>query len=95
MAVPKHRRTSSSKRRRASHFALGTTQTATCPKCKSPVLQHRACPECGYYKGHEVVDTSRDVERTLRKAKEKVEVKEAKEEPAKEEKPAEETSSKA
>lgn len=29
--------------------------TQECPKCKAPVLSHRACPACGYYKGREVV----------------------------------------
>jgi large subunit ribosomal protein L32 len=55
MALPGHRRTSSHKRRRASHFALKKTQLGTCKKCNREVLQHHACKSCGYYAGREVV----------------------------------------
>ena len=26
-----------------------------CPNCKEPKAPHRVCPNCGYYKGREVV----------------------------------------
>lgn len=55
MALPGHRRTSSHKRRRASHFALTPNALQHCPKCDKPVRPHRACPFCGFYKGREVV----------------------------------------
>lgn len=55
MALPGHRRTSSHKRRRASHFALTTGAIAHCPKCDKPLRPHRACQFCGYYKGRQVV----------------------------------------
>ncbi|MEY4723091.1 MAG: hypothetical protein RLZZ324_604 [Candidatus Parcubacteria bacterium] len=54
MGLPGHRRTSSHKRRRASHFALKKLTLAVCPKCKEPVLPHRACAECGTYAGRKV-----------------------------------------
>lgn len=54
MALPGHRRTSSHKRRRASHFALKQTSLATCAKCKKAVLPHKACRFCGTYKGRQV-----------------------------------------
>ena len=52
MAVPK-RRTSQSKRdmRRAQHDKVVPPNLATCPKCGEPVLPHRVCAACGYYKG--------------------------------------------
>jgi large subunit ribosomal protein L32 len=55
MALPGHRLTSSSKRRRASHFALKKNQLVSCPKCNEPILPHHACPVCGTYKGREIV----------------------------------------
>jgi large subunit ribosomal protein L32 len=27
-----------------------------CPKCREPVLPHRACPACGHYKGRQVTE---------------------------------------
>jgi large subunit ribosomal protein L32 len=43
-------------RRRAANSNLRTpVQVIQCPKCKEPVLPHRACKACGYYKGREVI----------------------------------------
>lgn len=55
MGLTGHRRTSSHKRRRASHFALKKLVLAACPKCKEPIMPHRACPSCGTYAGRSVV----------------------------------------
>lgn len=43
-------------RRRAANSNLRTpVQVNQCPKCKEPVLPHRACAACGYYKNREVI----------------------------------------
>jgi large subunit ribosomal protein L32 len=55
MALPGHRHTSSSKRRRGSHFALKRNNLVSCPKCEEIILPHRACPKCGTYKGMEIL----------------------------------------
>lgn len=55
MGLPGHRRTSSHKRRRASHFALKKISLSTCPKCKKQVLPHNACAFCGTYAGRQVL----------------------------------------
>ncbi|HHY69851.1 MAG TPA: 50S ribosomal protein L32 [Bacillota bacterium] len=58
MAVPK-RRTSASKRdkRRASAWKnrLASPQLVECPRCHSLILPHKVCPDCGYYKGRQVM----------------------------------------
>ena len=54
MGLPGHRRTSSHKRRRASHFAVKPTQLTTCAQCKKPVKPHYACAFCGTYKGRKI-----------------------------------------
>ncbi|HXX29515.1 MAG TPA: 50S ribosomal protein L32 [Myxococcaceae bacterium] len=57
MGVPK-KRTSKMRRnrRRAANSNLrAPVQVIACPKCKEPVLPHRACPACGFYRGREVV----------------------------------------
>lgn len=55
MAVPK-RRKSRSKRdmRRANHDKVTAPNLAPCPNCGEPVVSHRACGSCGYYKGRSV-----------------------------------------
>ncbi|MBI2483203.1 50S ribosomal protein L32 [Candidatus Uhrbacteria bacterium] len=55
MGLPGHRRTSSHKRRRASHFALKKQNLAACAHCQKPVLPHHACLSCGWYAGRQVV----------------------------------------
>jgi len=47
---------------------LDPVNTGLCEQCKKPVLSHRACGSCGFYKGRQVVDQSRDVKRTMKKA---------------------------
>jgi large subunit ribosomal protein L32 len=57
VGVPK-KRTSKMRRnrRRAANSNLReAVQVILCPKCKEPVLPHRACAACGYYRGREVI----------------------------------------
>jgi large subunit ribosomal protein L32 len=57
VGVPK-KRTSKMRRnrRRAANSNLRTAvQVISCPKCKEPVLPHRACVACGFYNGREVI----------------------------------------
>ncbi|MFO7178412.1 MAG: 50S ribosomal protein L32 [Pseudomonadota bacterium] len=58
MAVPK-RRKSSSKRdmRRAQHDKVTAPNIVPCPHCSAPMVPHRVCPACGYYKGKAVLKT--------------------------------------
>jgi large subunit ribosomal protein L32 len=63
MGLPGHRRTSSHKRRRASHFALKPKTLAACPKCKAPVLPHVACKDCGTYAGRQVIELKNPLEK--------------------------------
>jgi len=60
MSVPAKRRASSSKRRRASHFALKKVKYTLCSKCKSPKLPHAVCPKCGTYNNREVLKSKLD-----------------------------------
>ncbi len=55
MGLPGHRRTSSHKRRRASHFALQAKHHTLCSHCQQPVPPHQACLNCGYYRGRQIL----------------------------------------
>ena len=63
MGLPGHRRTSSHKKRRASHFALKKLVLASCPKCKEKVLPHVACANCGTYAGRQVLKLKSPLEK--------------------------------
>ena len=58
MAVPKQRmgriRT---RRRRSVHDRIDAPSRAVCPQCGEVKLPHRICPNCGYYKDREVIET--------------------------------------
>ncbi len=43
---------------RRSHHALKEPRLSTCAKCSAQHLRHRMCPECGNYKGREVIDVA-------------------------------------
>jgi large subunit ribosomal protein L32 len=45
-------------RRRAANFKIRPANVTLCPKCKEPVLSHRACPSCGTYKGEQITEAS-------------------------------------
>jgi large subunit ribosomal protein L32 len=55
MAVPKKKMSRSRTRQRKAAWKVNRPSMSTCPQCKSPKLPHRACPNCGQYKGREVV----------------------------------------
>ncbi|MBM3204774.1 50S ribosomal protein L32 [Candidatus Uhrbacteria bacterium] len=74
MGLPGHRRTSSHKRRRASHFAL-KTPTITVDKNGSTHLSHRAAPGATEYRGIPIHVKGRDrkLQKALSKTKPKTE----------------------
>ena len=60
MAVPFRKVSKTRKRMRRSHNALEAVGTTKWPNCGEMIRPHRACPNCGFYKGKEVV--SKDAE---------------------------------
>jgi len=71
MAVPKKRTTKSKRNMRRSHHGLKRLQLSICPKCSKSVPSHVTCPNCGTYKGREVIDVLKRLDKKERKAKEK------------------------
>lgn len=57
MAVPKRRKTRARRdMRRSQNEKLNLPSISVCPQCGSPKLPHRACPNCGTYKGKVVIE---------------------------------------
>lgn len=56
MAVPK-RKVSKARRdkRRSNVWKLEAPALSKCTQCGQLKMPHRVCPNCGYYKGREVV----------------------------------------
>lgn len=52
MGLPKKRLSSSRRDKRRTHDALTAPQLAKCSHCGQPLIPHRVCKKCGYYKGN-------------------------------------------
>ena len=52
---PKRKLSYGRQHRRRSHLALTPTKLVPCPQCHALRLPHHVCPECGNYRGTEVI----------------------------------------
>jgi len=71
MGVPKKHTTKSSRNQRRMHIFLRTQKLVPCSHCGKPKLPHAICPNCGYYKGVEVINVLAKLEKKERKKREK------------------------
>ncbi len=55
MAVPKKRTSRSRRDMRRSHHRVKIPNLSSCPRCHEPILPHHVCPECGYYRGRQII----------------------------------------
>jgi len=54
--LPKRKLSKGARNRRRSHLALKPGSLSVCPSCKAAIRPHHVCPECGKYRGVEVID---------------------------------------
>jgi large subunit ribosomal protein L32 len=55
--LPKRKTSKGRTRRRRSHDGLSALNLVTCPSCRAKRLPHTVCPNCGRYRGEEVIET--------------------------------------
>lgn len=55
MPNPISRHSKSRKNIRRAHDFLKPVTSSACPKCHEPKLPHHVCPNCGTYRGREIV----------------------------------------
>ena len=55
MAHPKHRVSKQRRDKRRTHDVAPVPTLSTCPNCGTAVIYHRVCPECGYYRGRQII----------------------------------------
>jgi large subunit ribosomal protein L32 len=61
MAQPKRRHSQRRTAIRRSHHGLKVEGLSACPNCKEPKLPHRACKNCGYYDGRQVIKSNEEI----------------------------------
>ncbi len=55
MPLPKRQHSKTRGRKRRTHWKASVGSLRKCPQCTKPVLSHRVCPFCGFYKGTQIV----------------------------------------
>ncbi len=58
MAHPKRKISKQRRDKRRTHYKATAPTIIICSNCGAPVLYHRVCSECGYYKGKLVIERS-------------------------------------
>ncbi len=59
MPLPKRQHSKTRGRTRRTHWKVTTSSMGKCAQCAKPVLSHRVCPFCGFYKGAQIVAVSK------------------------------------
>ncbi len=57
---------------RRSHHALKEPRLSKCANCSAEHLRHRMCPECGHYRGKQVVDVVAQREKRMQRREERL-----------------------
>ena len=68
-AVPFRKISKTRGRKRRTHYKIEANGTIECPNCKAAIRPHRVCPECGFYKGKDVLKEETAVEETKKASK--------------------------
>lgn len=58
MAVPKRKTSKARRDKRRANWKLTVPGMVVCPQCGAFKMPHRACKECGTYKGKEVISVA-------------------------------------
>ena len=59
MAVPKIKVSKARRNSRKANWKVSTPSVVKCPHCHEYTLPHQVCSKCGYYKGEQIVDTTK------------------------------------
>ena len=53
--LPKRRRSKASQGSHQAHRHATILKVTDCPHCHKPMVSHRVCPSCGYYRGRDML----------------------------------------
>jgi len=69
--VVRMKHTKGKRNRVRSHHALKPRRFSICSHCKTEILPHTVCSNCGYYDGREIIDVFAKLNKKEKKKKEK------------------------
>ena len=58
MAVPRRKTSRSQRDHRRGNIKIPEPALSECTNCLALIRPHRVCPECGFYKGVEVIEVA-------------------------------------
>lgn len=61
MAHPKRKTSKARRDKRRAHHTLDEVTLTECSNCGAIHQRHRACAECGYYRGKQVIKSATEV----------------------------------
>lgn len=67
MPVQKQRHTKARRDRARVQYEIDPKKLIKCSHCGAMINAHTVCPKCGYYKGREVVDTMKKINKKKKK----------------------------
>ena len=68
MAHPKHKVSKQRRDKRRTHDVAVVPTLATCSNCGATIMYHRVCPECGYYRGRQIIEKKAEKSVDFRKS---------------------------
>jgi large subunit ribosomal protein L32 len=68
MALPKRKHSKARRDKSRTHWKLAVASITKCPQCAEPILPHRACMKCGYYRGRQTIVVREKTEKAAAKA---------------------------
>jgi len=65
---PKKRHSRARQGKRRAAIRLSVAKTIVCPNCQAPIIPHKVCRKCGYYKGKMIIKKKEKKEEEPKKA---------------------------
>lgn len=62
MAVPRSRISNARKNSKRAHHAKKPKNLTSCTNCQKPILTHRVCRFCGFYKGQAITSAPEEAQ---------------------------------
>jgi len=66
MALPKRQHSKQRGRKRRTSWKITLKSLSKCPQCEKPIIAHRICPFCGFYKGEQIIAAKQKKEKKQR-----------------------------
>lgn len=70
MAEPKKRLTRTRSGSRQAHDFIKVQSLVVCTNCKSKIMPHRVCNNCGFYKGEKIIKDKKEKKSETKKKEE-------------------------